>query len=1402
MYLGGNVWEDMPSIKIGDYTGQREDSSLSMAGIQVELYDNNHNKIVARTLTDESGKYGFQKINPLLKYKVIFTYDGMRFENTKYTNNLSGGYSTATEDLTSSDTRSTFNDYFDRIESSPHNYHKDGDWRKAYGLYSKLEDSGEDYIEYDNEGTNEGAFRYYDALEIFKRLATNSHKINSETENDMKSTYYKVGTGMGNGYYETVDYGYSNIEGEFIDELTGLGMSDEEAHNVWQYINDTFIKSTTIPYPEQNKFVLEDVDELPGSGTIIGYDYLYISSRDQSRNVDFGIKLRSNADLYLAKDIYKATLLVNGKKQEYYYNKKKSETDAEGNWVLNLDTGTYEYSSGTSDASERANSEDYIGESSGGSVYTREIRKSEYLYDGSDIGSSDAKNLQAFITYKIAVKNQTQDVWTSVDEIVDYFDGSQYYSILDLPNSTIIKENTYVGDSKGNKIYDLKVSDQSTYVEKYGSMSGYYNQSNNINETHDYKAIYLTGIRSVESGNRGAIRLMPGEITYAYITFKVQNDPDTGKVKIDQKIEDLLNDNINNDTDLVGKRNIAEINGYSTYFGSSSSEKAGLIDLDSNAGSLKPRDLNEYGDIISSQSPVENRLEDDEDKANNIKLKINTDKEDERSIAGYTFEDARTEISNGAVIGNGKYNENDKDFEENADKKINGITVQLVELVKEVDEQGFVTGNYEKEYIWSRVTYTKNGNTWNQHIDDTRYYSGTEGGQVILSGQGIFAVTPSALNKDAGEYKFDSVPPGDFFVRFIYGDTTQTVLTNITETSEGYTDYTDKYGTKDEVQELLNKLTNEQKNAFVQGANEQIKINNTSQEKGTNIPAYQRILGTSGLNRKSYTGQDYKSTIYQLGVNQNPEINNYNGIVGYTNTELQNYNRNDANDKNAMYNYDIYQSDKNTSNGSGQTIGDGISDAKDVYSYRMDERNYSLGSTSNLEGDIQTLKNHRAEVLASGTKLVTKAEKSDADNMLENAVEIQRDAIKELIENTTMVAQSGVINMEVEYNRQQTDVYNAQSKQYVQNLVYRLEDLDLGLTERPEAQLQVTKELTNVQIKLANGSILFDANQSVPNLVYGKHKIYGKDEYYYNEGTNDNPGYRLRHDIQKTIKERQEELVLATMDEEIMSGARIRLIYKLSVDNIGEVDYLDTDFYFKGKTNNTNWENVSRTNALNVLDYVTNEMNFEVNYQDDVNDWKLITTDDLLGTNQDETAEKSGSYNAETLNRVKEDNDYVNSYYKENLDTYNVLIRTEKLSGDLIPRALETDLENLSNSRREVNLMLSTLLSNTLADKNIIYTNLAEIIEINNTWGRRLELSKTGDEEVPYQSAEDKSIDESTEWVQPKGPDADSGQKVQILAPTGENKNYQRAAVIIICILGIIIIGVIVIKNRVLKDEN
>lgn len=127
MYLGGNVWQDMPSVKIGDYTGVREDNSLSMAGIQVELYDTTMNQLKETTTTDVEGRYGFQKLHPMHKYKIIFTYDGMRFEATEYNNDLSGGYSTA-EELD----REELNDRFDRISSSPQNYSNDGEWRKAY----------------------------------------------------------------------------------------------------------------------------------------------------------------------------------------------------------------------------------------------------------------------------------------------------------------------------------------------------------------------------------------------------------------------------------------------------------------------------------------------------------------------------------------------------------------------------------------------------------------------------------------------------------------------------------------------------------------------------------------------------------------------------------------------------------------------------------------------------------------------------------------------------------------------------------------------------------------------------------------------------------------------------------------------------------------------------------------------------------------------------------------------------------------------------------------------------------------------------------------------------------------------------------------------------------------------
>ena len=231
-------------------------------------------------------------------------------------------------------------------------------------------------------------------------------------------------------------------------------------------------------------------------------------------------------------------------------------------------------------------------------------------------------------------------------------------------------------------------------------------------------------------------------------------------------------------------------------------------------------------------------------------------------------------------------------------------------------------------------------------------------------------------------------------------------------------------------------------------------------------------------------------------------------------------------------------------------------------------------------------------------------------------------------------------------------------------------------------------------------------------------------------------------------------LVTAYMDEELMSGATIRLTYKLNVDNIGEVDYLDTQFYYLGSTSNTNWNNISRTNARRVIDYISNEMNYTAEYQEDTNNWTVVTANLLFGGNRD-----------------NEDD-------------------------ELVPRAID-NTEDFRYSRKEVSLILSTLLTNTIQNENLAYTNLTEILESSNTLGRRMQLSKAGNQVMPYQSDEDRSIDDSTTWIHPEEVDSDSGQKVQVLIPTGENKDYNRIIVISICALALIGLSAFMIRNKI-----
>ncbi len=745
--FGGNVWVDLPGIKLGNFTGVKSEEDAIFAGMQVQLFDEKNN-LVNATTTDDEGKYHFDKLNPLKKYYVKFTYNGQLYQNTYYKNNLTGGYSNAMEE-----NREEFNNRFGKIDSTPQNYQVDGKWHRAYALHSKLAKENGEYIE---NGTNQDgvikALTYQDAWNEFLKLAIST---------------------------KSYDKAYIELENWLRTKEVGK----EDINGVITFIQDCMITATTlvvdplnsqnglVKYPVYDQFVEEDLKNPPDEVETLTLDktyyYLYTKKSDQSRYIDFGINVRTSEELYLQKDVYKATVVVNGRKHDYIYSKKNLNED--GSWSVEV----------------RASDELYNGAYS----YSREVRKSDYLYDGQESGNSAAKNLQVYVTYRIAVKNRSSLLYSSVNEIVDYYDADQYtfdgtlnsdgtytsksYNNYDESgNVTDTYVNSYLGsDGNGTKQGDITISSKTSFADREESKTI-------TNGNYKYNSLYITGIKSTS----GSDRLAPGEIAYAYVTFKANTDPATGKVKLDQ---DLNTGNV-----TVGKRNIAEINGYSTYYSenhtvpgylnednstvdtSVANKTAGIVDTLSNSGSLEEIDLKDNGDLRSSKdSEVDNRLEMDTDKAPNLKVVISQEDDDIRRMSGYVFEDERTITNDKAVVGDGKY--------EASEPKINGVTVELVELVQNVDENGIFLGSYSGERVWGTNVYAFGANGIEKVREDTtRYFSGNGKSKVIITGPGILNVTDDDIGENNGTYLFKSIPAGNFFIRFTYGDDKQTVLTN------------------------------------------------------------------------------------------------------------------------------------------------------------------------------------------------------------------------------------------------------------------------------------------------------------------------------------------------------------------------------------------------------------------------------------------------------------------------------------------------------------------------------------------------------------------------------------------------------------------------------------------------
>lgn len=167
-------------------------------------------------------------------------------------------------------------------------------------------------------------------------------------------------------------------------------------------------------------------------------------------------------------------------------------------------------------------------------------------------------------------------------------------------------------------------------------------------------------------------------------------------------------------------------------------------------------------------------FEDDTDKAGTLTIEV-TDKP-QRELSGFVFEDSKTEESEDTVdgktythkAGDGIYDEENED-----EKKVNGVIVQLVERVimpiwiedgitytsdkKLAEDNGYKLLDPEEmpqaEYIWQE---TVSGSSKVRKIS----YDGTK------------IETYDVGEVGRGEYKFVDYIPGVYIIRFVYGDGT------------------------------------------------------------------------------------------------------------------------------------------------------------------------------------------------------------------------------------------------------------------------------------------------------------------------------------------------------------------------------------------------------------------------------------------------------------------------------------------------------------------------------------------------------------------------------------------------------------------------------------------------------
>jgi len=317
---------------------------------------------------------------------------------------------------------------------------------------------------------------------------------------------------------------------------------------------------------------------------------------------------------------------------------------------------------------------------------------------------------------------------------------------------------------------------------------------------------------------------------------------------------------------------------------------------------------------------------------------------------------------------------------------------------------------------------------------------------------------------------------------------------------------------------------------------------------------------------------------------------------------------------------------------------------------------------------------------------------------------------KEELEKLKMFAQTPKMVLEMEYARTKTNIGDSTD--------YSIQKVDFGIIERPISELEITKKVSHMKITTSDGQTLFDSSETTQNLAW------------------------------------TEEQIQAIIDNNLIHGSKLEVTYGFEIENIGQRDYADPEFYYYG---NINESKIVKTKANEVIDYVYNNLDFDRNLPGN-EVWDVVEVSAIQSEGEDTLVNK-----------------------EIDLTARQVIIKANS-SNNLVAKELAPGEKTQTD-----NVLLTRTLSDGNGEDLLVYDNITEIVKTYNTVGRRLETSILGnlDPEAPV-------FDE---------PNQAEAQQLMVLPPFG-SINIAYYVLGLVSLGAVLAGGIFLINKKVLKNKE